>query len=92
LLTLFEDYHKVARLAEEFNLKYLKIDIMKKLALVLAIAFTMGLAASTVSAATKDDNTKKTEKKETCAKASECTKDKKACCASEKKSETTPKK
>lgn len=64
---------------------------MKKLALVLAIAFTMGLAASTVSASTKD--TKKTEKKEACAKASECSKDKKACCgASEKKSETTPKK
>jgi len=54
---------------------------MKKLALVLAIAFTMGLTASTVSAATKDDN-KKTEKKEACAKASECSKDKKSCCAS----------
>jgi len=66
---------------------------MKKLALVLAIAFTMGLAASTVSAATKDD-AKKTEKKECCAKASECSKDKKACCASktEVKTETPAKK
>ena len=66
---------------------------MKKLALVLAIAFTMGLAASTVSAATKDD-AKKTEKKESCAKASECSKDKKACCASktEVKTETPAKK
>jgi len=64
---------------------------MKKLALVLAIAFTMGLAASTVSAATKDDG-KKAEKKEACAKASECGKDKKACCASkaEPKKEAKP--
>ena len=71
---------------------------MKKLALVLAIAFTMGLAASTVSAATKEDNTKKTEKKECCAKATECSKDKKACCAAktevktETKAETPAKK
>jgi len=55
---------------------------MKKLAMVLAVAFTMGLAASTVSASTKDD-TKKTEKKECCA-------DKKACCSKDKKAETTP--
>jgi len=60
---------------------------MKKLALVLALAFTMGLAASTVSASTKDD-AKKTEKKECCAKAAECSKDKKACCSKEAKAET----
>jgi hypothetical protein len=51
---------------------------MKKLAMVLAIAFTMGLAASTVSAATKDD-AKKTEKKECCSKdKKECTTEKTA--------------
>jgi hypothetical protein len=63
---------------------------MKKLTLILAIAFTMGLAASTVSASTKDD-TKKTEKKECCAKASECSKDKKACCASKAEAKTETK-
>lgn len=47
---------------------------MKRLAMVLAVAFTMGLAASTVSASSKDD-TKKA--------ATTCTaKDKKACCSS----------
>jgi hypothetical protein len=71
-------------LAEEFNINYLKIDIMKKLAMVLAVAFTMGLAASNVTASTKDDS-KKTEKKECCSK------DKKTCC-SEKKAETPAKK
>lgn len=63
---------------------------MKKLAMVLAVAFTMGLAASTVTASTKD--AKKTEKKECCAKATECSKDKKACCSSEKKAEAPAKK
>lgn len=48
---------------------------MKRLAMVLAVTFTMGLAASTVSASTKDDS-----KKATTAACSE--KDKKACCAS----------
>jgi hypothetical protein len=58
---------------------------MKKLAMVLAIAFTMGLAASTVSAATKDD-AKKTEKKECCSKdKKECTAEKKAEKPAEKK-------
>jgi hypothetical protein len=51
---------------------------MKKLALVLAMAFTMGLAASTVMAAPKD----KKVKTECCAK----TTDKKECC---KKDATT---
>jgi hypothetical protein len=53
---------------------------MKKLAMILAVAFTMGLAASTVTASTKDKTAKaKTE----CAKSKECTKDaKKACCSS----------
>jgi hypothetical protein len=56
---------------------------MKRLAMVLALAFTMGLAASTVTASTvKDDNKK--EKKECCSK------DKKEC--TEKKAETTEKK
>lgn len=80
-------------MAEEFNNNnYLKLDNMKKLAMILAITFTMGLAASTVSASVKDEpkktETAATEKKEGCAKASECSKDKKACCSSEKKAET----
>jgi len=62
---------------------------MKKLAMVLAVAFTLGLTASTASALTKDDTKK--AKTETCAKSSECSKDKKACC-SEKKAETPAKK
>ncbi len=52
--------------------------------MVLAVAFTMGLAASTVSASTKDDKTKaKTE----CTK--DCSKDKKACCSKDAKTEKT---
>lgn len=52
---------------------------MKKLTLILAVVFTLGLGASTVSASTKD----KTKKEQTeCAKAKECPKDAKACCAS----------
>lgn len=58
---------------------------MKKLAMVLAIAFTMGLAASTVSAATKDD-AKKTEKKECCSK------DKKEACTDKKAEKAVEKK
>ena len=55
---------------------------MKRLAMVLAVAFTIGLAASSVSASTKDAP-KKTDKKECCSKAGSCTaKDKKACCSS----------
>lgn len=65
---------------------------MKRLAMVLTVAFTMGLAASTVSASTVRDDNKKTEKKECCAKSKECTKDKKACCSGEKKAETPAKK
>ena len=56
---------------------------MKRLAMVLAVAFTMGLAASTVSASTKDDTKK--------AKTECCSKDKK-CCSKDKKAETTEKK
>ncbi|MDP3644276.1 MAG: hypothetical protein Q8S54_13935 [Bacteroidota bacterium] len=63
---------------------------MKRLAMVLAVAFTMGLAASSVSASTKDE--KKTEKKECCAKAKECSKEAKAECAKEKKAETSTEK
>ena len=62
---------------------------MKKLAMVLAFAFTMGLTASTASALTKEETKK--AKTETCSKATECSKDKKACC-SEKKAETPAKK
>ena len=52
---------------------------MKKLALILAFAFTMGLGASTVSAATQDKTAK--DKPACCAKADKkaCTKDAKAC-------------
>ena len=63
---------------------------MKKLAMVLAMAFTMGLAVSTVSASTKDDKTKaKTECTATEKKA--CCKDAKAGCSKDSKAET-PKK
>ncbi len=54
---------------------------MKRLAMVLTVAFTMGLAASTVSASTvaKDDKQKKectaAEKKD-CAKGKSCCADK----------------
>jgi hypothetical protein len=48
---------------------------MKRLAMILAVTFTMGLASSSVFATSKD-NTKKAE-------TTTCTaKDKKACCAS----------
>ena len=75
MLTHFVITGNIFSLAEEFNINYLKVYNMKKLAMVLAVAFTMGLAASTVSASTKDDS-----KKATTAACSE--KDKKACCAS----------
>ena len=52
---------------------------MKRLAMILAVAFTMGLASSTVTASRVNDDTKK-EKKECCSK------DKKEC-SSEKKAE-----
>lgn len=57
---------------------------MKKLAIVLAVVFTMGLASSSVSAAVKDDKAKK----ECCAKAGDkacCKKDAKACTAKDAK-------
>ena len=59
---------------------------MKRLAMVLAVAFTMGLAASTVTASpVKDDKQKKectaSQKKSCCA-------DKKSCCSKDKKAET----
>jgi len=59
---------------------------MKKLALVLAVAFTMGLAASTVTASSVNDD-KKEAKKECCTKDKKecCTKDKKACDSKETK-------
>jgi len=51
---------------------------MKKLAMILAVAFTMGLTASTVSASVKEEKTK--------AKTECCSKDKKEC-STEKKAE-----
>lgn len=50
---------------------------MKKLAMILAVAFTMGLATSAVTASTVKDDAKKKE----C-----CSKDKKDC-STEKKAE-----
>lgn len=44
-----------------------KSQDMKRLAMMLAVVFTMGLTASTVSASTVKDDTKK-EKKECCSK------------------------
>ena len=67
---------------------------MKKLALILTLAFTMSLGASIVSATTQDKTTKakteccaKTDKKAACTKEEKaaCTKDAKAC--TEKKAE-----
>ena len=52
---------------------------MKRLVMILAVAFTMGLAASTVSASTKGDKKKATT--ECPAKAA----DKKACCSKDAK-------
>ena len=57
---------------------------MKKLALILVFAFTMGLGASTVSATTQDKTTK--AKTECCSK-----KDKKACCNKDAKTCTEKK-
>lgn len=60
---------------------------MKKLAMVLAMAFTMGLAASTVSAATAKDE--KPKKECTAAEKKSCaTSDKAACCSKDKKAST----
>lgn len=58
---------------------------MKKVAMVLAIAFTMGLASTSVSAMTKDE-TKKAKTECTKEQKAECKTEKKACCA-EKKAE-----
>jgi hypothetical protein len=52
-----------------------KLDIMKRLAMVLAVAFTMGLASTAVTASTVNDDAKKEKK--------ECSKS----CGSEKKAE-----
>lgn len=67
---------------------------MKKLAMILAVAFTMGLAASTVSASSANEGAKKDKKAKTecCAKAKECTsKEKKSCCAAANTAETPAK-
>lgn len=61
---------------------------MKRLAMVLAVTFTMGLAASTVTASNvKDEKTKK----ETTETKKSCCSEGKTCCAKDKKAET-PKK
>jgi len=66
---------------------------MKKLAMVLALAFTMGLAASTVNASTTGDDNKKTDKKECTSteKKECCSKDKKACCSKDAAKDTKAK-
>ena len=63
---------------------------MKKLAMVLAIAFTMGLAASTVNAATVNDEKPKKECTATEKKAC-CSTDKKACCSKDAAKDTKAK-
>lgn len=63
---------------------------MKRLAMVLAVAFTMGLAASTVSASTVKDD--KQKKECTAAQKKSCCADKKACCSKDKKAEAPAKK
>jgi hypothetical protein len=73
---------------------------MKKMAMILAVAFTMGLAASTVSASTKDENKKtatstccEKDKKACCTDKKACSaSDKKACCEKDKKADSAPKK
>jgi len=51
---------------------------MKRLAMILAVAFTMGLGASTVTASTVKDETKKEKKECTSKDKKECGADKKA--------------
>lgn len=66
---------------------------MKKLAMVLALAFTMGLAASTVNASTTGKDDTKKAKTECCSKDKKecCKKDKKECCKKDAKTETSTK-
>jgi hypothetical protein len=78
---LFEGLSKVHKLQQNSFITN-KTYIMKKLTLILAFAFTMGLGISTVSAATKDKTAK--DKTECCAKA-----DKKACCSKDAKATCT---
>jgi hypothetical protein len=73
------------------SINRIKFENMKKLAMVLAVAFTMGLAASTVTASTKEDKAKTTEKKECCAKTKDCSKEAKAACCKDKKAENKEK-
>lgn len=69
---------------------------MKRFAMIFALAFTLGVAASSVSASTVKDDTKKA-KTECCAKSKECTKkeakacttEKKACCAAKTEEKAT---
>jgi len=68
------------RLPKNLILTIKNLHNMKRLAMVLAVAFTMGLATSTVTASTVNDDTKK-DKKECCSK------DKKECSSTEKKAD-----
>ncbi len=64
---------------------------MKKLAMVLALAFTMGLAASTVNAST---GTKDKKAKTECTSKDKkgcCKKDGKACCSKAAKTDSSAK-
>jgi len=90
LLTIVEDNRKVYTLPKNLILTNKKSRIMKKLALILAVAFTMSLTASTVSAAVKEEVKKakteqKSEEKKDCAKSKECPSTaKKSCCGAAK--------
>ena len=54
-----------------------KFNSMKRIAMILLVTFTMGMAASSVSASTVNDDAKKAKKE--C-----CNKDKKDCSADKK--------
>ena len=66
---------------------------MKKLAMVMAMAFTLGIAALTVNASTAVKDDTKKAKTECCSKdKKECCKESKECCKTETKTETKSKK
>lgn len=71
----------------------LKDKHMKKLAMALALVFTMGLAASSVNAATTDKDNNKKAKTECCSKDKKecCKKDSKTCCSKDAKTDTSAK-
>jgi hypothetical protein len=103
LLTNFLFTRNIFKLVNQILINQFKAFIMKKLAIVLTVAFTLGIAASTVSASIiTDDKPKKectsTQKKSCCSEKKSCCSAKKSCCsnkksgATEKKAETSDKK